>query len=105
MKKEIKLLAIGNSFSVDALQYFYQIASSLGIERIEIGNLYIGSCSLERHLRNITNEVPEYTYYTNYDGTWVEHPEHTVNAAILIFPASSSSFSSRGVLLSVSSEA
>ena len=56
MKKEIKLLAIGNSFSVDALQYFYQIASSLGIERIEIGNLYIGSCSLERHLKNITNE-------------------------------------------------
>ena len=83
MKKEIKLLAIGNSFSVDALQYFYQIASSLGVEKIEIGNLYIGSCSLERHLRNITNEVPEYTYYTNYDGTWVEHPNHTVNDAIL----------------------
>ena len=83
MKKEIKLLAIGNSFSVDALQYFYQIASSLGVEKIEIGNLYIGSCSLERHLRNIINEVPEYTYYTNYDGTWVEHPNHTVNNAIL----------------------
>ena len=53
MKKEIKLLAIGNSFSVDALQYFYQIASSLGVNDITIGNLYIGSCSLETHLNNI----------------------------------------------------
>lgn len=83
MKKEIKLLAIGNSFSVDALQYFYQIASSLGVNNITIGNLYIGSCSLETHLNNILNKLPKYTYYTNTNGEWVEHVEHTVNDAIL----------------------
>ena len=77
MKKEIKLLAIGNSFSVDALQYFYQIASSLGINDIIIGNLYIGSCSLEIHLNNILNKLPKYTYYTNTNGEWVEYVDHT----------------------------
>ena len=81
--KQIKLLAIGNSFSVDALQYFYQIAHSLGVEKIEIGNLYIGSCSLQTHLNNILNEEPKYIYYTNYDGEWIEHQNHTVNEAIL----------------------
>lgn len=81
--KKLKILAIGNSFSVDALQYFYQIASSLGVEEITIGNLYIGSCSLQTHLNNILNKEPKYIYYTNTNGEWIEHPEHTVNDAIL----------------------
>lgn len=81
--KRIKILAIGNSFSVDALQYFYQIAASLGVKEITIGNLYIGSCSLETHLNNILNKLPKYIYYTNTNGEWIEHQEHTVNDAIL----------------------
>ena len=81
--KQIKILAIGNSFSVDALQYLYQIASSLGVKDIIIGNLYIGSCSLETHLNNILNKLPKYIYYTNTNGEWIEHQEHTVNDAIL----------------------
>lgn len=81
--KQIKILAIGNSFSVDALQYLYQIASSLGVKDIIIGNLYIGSCSLETHLNNILNKLPKYIYYTNTNGEWIEHIEHTVNEAIL----------------------
>ena len=82
-KNSIKLLAIGNSFSVDALQYFYQIASSLGIKNITIVNLYIGSCSLETHLNNLLNKLPKYIYYTNNNGEWIEQQEHTVNDAIL----------------------
>jgi len=51
----IRILAIGNSFSVDALHYFKQTADAAGIET-ECVNLYIGGCSLERHAENIQND-------------------------------------------------
>lgn len=66
----LKILTIGNSFSVDSMQYVYQIAKASGIEKIELGNLYIGGCSLETHLNNAKNDSAAYTYYTNDSGTW-----------------------------------
>ena len=48
--KTIKILAIGNSFSQDAIeQYFWELAEAEGI-RVVVGNLYFGGCSLEGHL-------------------------------------------------------
>ena len=44
----LKLLTVGNSFSDDAMEYVWQIASALGFKKIELGNLYIGGCSLRR---------------------------------------------------------
>ena len=41
---ELKILAIGNSFSVDAMQYVYQIAQEAGIKNITLGNLCIDEC-------------------------------------------------------------
>ena len=41
------ILAIGNSFSVDAMQYLYQILQELGYRDIYLGNLYIGGCTLQ----------------------------------------------------------
>jgi len=53
-----RILAIGNSFSQDATRYLHAIAASAGME-LEVVNLYIGGCSLERHSINIaTNETP-----------------------------------------------
>lgn len=66
----LKILTIGNSFSVNSMQYVYQIAKASGIEKIELGNLYIGGCSLETHLNNAKNDSAAYTYYTNDSGTW-----------------------------------
>lgn len=60
----IRILAIGNSFSVDALHYFKQIADAAGIET-ECVNLYIGGCSLERHAQNIQNDSADYERYYN----------------------------------------
>ncbi len=59
---EIKLLSIGNSFSVNAHTYIRQIASSDGINII-LGNLYIGGCTLERHWNNAVNDARDYAYY------------------------------------------
>ena len=48
----VRILAIGNSFSVDALEdHFYELASAAG-KKVIVGNMYIGGCRLKRHLKN-----------------------------------------------------
>ena len=69
----LKILTIGNSFSVDSMKYVYQIAKAAGIENIELGNLYISGCSLAMHLNKARNDLPAYTYYTNNNGEWHEN--------------------------------
>lgn len=57
-----KILAIGNSFSQDAVeQYLYELAAAEGFKPI-IGNMYIGGCSLATHVANATNNSPAYEY-------------------------------------------
>lgn len=48
----LNVLTIGNSFSQDATRYLHAIARKQGAQ-IDVINLYIGGCSLERHFRNM----------------------------------------------------
>lgn len=58
----IKILAIGNSFSQDAIEtYLHELAAAAGIPVI-IGNLYIGGASLELHWKNASNDLAAYDY-------------------------------------------
>lgn len=58
----LRILAIGNSFSVDAVeQNLHEIAADAGAVYI-IGNLYIGGCSLERHATNAESGAAAYSY-------------------------------------------
>ncbi|MBQ2732815.1 MAG: DUF4886 domain-containing protein [Clostridia bacterium] len=66
----LKILAIGNSFSSDAMQYLYQIAADAGVKNIVLGNLYYGGCSLQQHLSFAISDNPVYKYYKNTTGTW-----------------------------------
>lgn len=60
--KVIKVLAIGNSFSEDAVeQYLYELATAQG-DSLIIGNAYIGGCSLERHYANLRGDSAVYAY-------------------------------------------
>lgn len=68
--KTLKVLAIGNSFSSDATEYLWDIAKDGGVEKIIIGNLYIGGCALEKHYTNIKGNAGAYTYYKNTNGKW-----------------------------------
>ena len=69
--KAIKILAVGNSFSVDAMNnHLFQILESAGYTDITLGNLYIGGCSLDTHYGNLKNNAKAYTYYQNTDGEW-----------------------------------
>ena len=62
--KTIKVLAIGNSFSVDATRYLHQIAASADVDT-KIVNLPIGGCPLERHWKNIETGERAYNYQLN----------------------------------------
>jgi len=61
----MKILAIGNSFSQDAARYLHQIARK-GAEPVDVANLYIGGCPLERHFRNMLADSRDYTL--DYNG-------------------------------------
>ena len=60
----MKLLSIGNSFSVDAQRWVHTLAEQNDID-LQTGNLYIGGCSLHRHWDNIEANAADYVYYVN----------------------------------------
>lgn len=72
--ESIKILAIGNSFSVDAMTYLYQFLEDAGVQEIVLGNLYMGGCSIKQHADNVQLHVAAYTYYKNTNGTWTQEP-------------------------------
>lgn len=55
----MKILSIGNSFSVDATNYLHRMAKKAGYD-IETVNLYIGGCSLYTHYINALEDIPAY---------------------------------------------
>ncbi len=58
----LRVLAIGNSFSQDAVeQYLYELAEAAGKPMI-IGNLYIGGAPLAKHLANVQSDSAAYSY-------------------------------------------
>ena len=67
--KSIKILAIGNSFSQDALAHLYIICKDAGIETVVLANLFQGGCTLEMHLDNMQNNLGNYTFYLSSDET------------------------------------
>lgn len=57
-----RILAIGNSFSEDAVeQNLTEICRTQG-KTVEIGNLYIPGCSIDTHYNNILNSTPAYSF-------------------------------------------
>lgn len=82
----ISILAVGNSFSVDAMENLYPVLSRLGYNKIRLGNLYIGGCSLETHAENLSGgETPRdaYTYYYTEDGTWTTTEKFVADTALV----------------------
>lgn len=65
-----RILAIGNSFSVDTLEHVPRIAHSLGLRKYRFTNLYSGGCSLRRHYHNAVSDTAEYTCYSNVGRGW-----------------------------------
>ena len=58
----IRVLAIGNSFSEDVVeQHVHELGKAQGTT-IVVGNLYIGGCSIQKHLGNLRSGKKAYRY-------------------------------------------
>lgn len=62
-KDTLRILAIGNSFSDDALDMNFWDIANADRQPVIVGNMYIGGCSLERHWNNMKNDAPDYRYF------------------------------------------
>ena len=78
----LKILAIGNSFSDDAMDYVYQVAKDAGVENVKLGKLYIGGCSLATHLSNAKGDKSAYDYKTNTSGKWDAQGNKSIKFAV-----------------------
>lgn len=79
----IRILAIGNSFSEDALEsHLYELAKADG-KTVVIGNMYIGGASLEDHAKNVTSNASVYSYRKiGPEGTKKTYPNISVATAV-----------------------
>ena len=82
MPKQLKILAVGNSLSFNTLYYVYDMAESLGIEEVVVGNIYIGSCSIKRHWNNARSNKKAYTYFKNTNGKWKKKGRISISKAL-----------------------
>ena len=73
VRRSLKILAIGNSFSVDAMRnYLYDVLKSADYDQVILGNLYVGGCSIDTHWNYISSNSGSYEYHKNDDnGKWV----------------------------------
>jgi len=84
IRRSIKVLAIGNSFSVDAMEnHLYDLLKSADYDQVILGNLYIGGCSLDTHWSNISTNTSAYEFRKNDDnGEWVKTQNYTALTAL-----------------------
>lgn len=62
LPETVKILAIGNSFSADAVeQELYGLFEAIG-KKVIIGDAYIGGCPLEKHNTNAKSDAAAYSY-------------------------------------------
>jgi len=73
--RSLKILAIGNSFSEDAIeQNLWELGAASG-DTLVIGVMYIGGSALEAHYNNLVNNADTYSYRKIVQGvkTTTEH--------------------------------
>lgn len=78
----VKILAVGNSFSEDAVeQELYGLFAGVG-KKVIIGNLYIGGCPLSKHADNAASDAPAYSYRKIVDGKLKRTPSTKISTAL-----------------------
>lgn len=82
LPETIKILAIGNSFSADAVeQELYGLFAAEG-QKVIIGDLYIGGCPLEKHAANALSDAAAYSYRKIVDGVMTTTPDTKMSVAL-----------------------
>ena len=78
----IKILAIGNSFSEDAVESYVDDLANADNVQVVIGNMFIGGCSLETHWNNANANTPAYSYRKIVNGVKTTVGSKTLQDAI-----------------------
>ena len=84
-KEPLCILAIGNSFSDDGMEYLPAILDNLNITNVEVARLYVGGCSLQQHLSFYQAQQSPYVFTQSKAGEnrWVEHKDrYSLQAAL-----------------------
>ena len=82
LPETIKILAIGNSFSADAVeQELYGLFAAEG-QKVIIGDLYIGGCPLDKHAANAGSDAAAYSYRKIVNGTMTKTPDTRMSDAL-----------------------
>ena len=70
----LRILAIGNSFSDDGMEYLPALLENLDIENVEVARLYVGGCTLEQHITFYDKNESPYKFYHSKAGVnkWSE---------------------------------
>ncbi|MBP9987091.1 MAG: DUF4886 domain-containing protein [Bacteroidales bacterium] len=80
----LRILAIGNSFTDDGVDYLPAILENLGIKNVELVSMYIGGCTVERHVKEYESESPSYIMYVSKAGvnSWTRTDNVTLQDAL-----------------------
>ena len=82
LPETVKILAIGNSFSADAVeQELYGLFEAVG-QKVVIGNMYIGGCPLETHAANAASDAAAYSYRKIVDGVMTKTSSVKLSTAL-----------------------
>lgn len=78
----LRILAIGNSFSEDAVENnLWNLLDAAGIPAV-VANMYIGGCTLERHWNNSVADAPAYRYRKVRGGVTTERRDVRLSEAL-----------------------
>ena len=78
--KELKVLMIGNSFSICVGTYLPQIVKSVPGHKLELTSAYIGGCTFDRHSENLkkAEENPDFKPYLI--SVWTSQPPKRIKS-------------------------
>ncbi len=84
-KRPLRLLMVGNSFSICVGYNLPQIALEAGID-LRLGSAYIGGCSMQHHLETLeTPRVRHYRYdIWNTSGGMLEHSRRNTTLRVML---------------------
>ena len=81
--KSFSILMIGNSHTDDTIQWAHEIANNLGLENVEIADLYYGGSGMDIHLDNIMNNKKAYAFRQYRNGVWYTKEGTSIPEAIM----------------------
>ncbi len=80
-----KILAIGNSFTINAATYMPWFINTLSGDSICIARLTRSGCSLDMHWNSHENDSPDYDLYFSDNGAWRLSDIKNIDRALLLF--------------------